>query len=172
EVGQKMAELRKGLSQDFVNKEAFERMAMENIFEKMDQLLAENKLDELAQEMERLRSQLGDLERRVDEAENDYGGERYSELRKELQNFSSNLDSVQQAEKDMLEATKQAEQRYREAVQRRLGQNLDDLIKKSVQDLNEAQKQLSDVPPIDDRVDLAREKLQRRVEDIKNAFGQ
>jgi hypothetical protein len=64
EIMQKMAELRRGLPQEFLNREALERRAMDNIFDRMDQMLAENRLDDLGAELERLQAQMQNDERR------------------------------------------------------------------------------------------------------------
>ncbi|MCC6806194.1 MAG: DUF4175 family protein [Deltaproteobacteria bacterium] len=172
EIMQKMAELRKGLPQEFVNREAVERRAMENIFDKVDQLLAENRLDELAGELDRLDNQIKNMENAMNDAEQEYGGERYSELKRELQEMAQNLEAVEAAQKDVMEKTRDAEQAYREAAQKQLGQNLDQMVKQSLKDLEDAERALQKANEKEPRVSGGLDKAQSRVGDTRNALEQ
>lgn len=172
DIRAKMADLRKNLPEGYNNAEAFERKSMDNTIDKLQELLAQNKYDELQKELEHLQNQLENMQKRIDKAQDEYGGERYAELRQKIESFRQNFDAVEQAEKQALQDTEKAESQYREEVQRRMGENLDQLVKQTVQDLEAAQTQLNQPArlPDDTREGELRQRATQRLGDTRQAM--
>jgi DNA repair exonuclease SbcCD ATPase subunit len=119
-----------------------------------------------------LDNQIKNLENSMNDAEKEYGGERYNELKKDLQDFAQNLDAVEAAQQDVMEKTRESEQAYRQATQQKLGQNLDDLVKQSVKDLEDAERAMQKIAERDQRMASALDRAQNRANDTKNALEQ
>ena len=172
DIRAKMADLRKNLPEGYNNAEAFERKSMDNTIDKLQDLLAQNKYDELQKELEHLQNQLENMQKRIDKAQDEYGGERYAELRQKIESFRQNFDAVEQAEKQALQDTDKAESQYREEVQRRMGENLDQLVKQTVADLEAAQTQLNQPArlPDDTREGELRQRATQRLGDTRQAM--
>lgn len=143
EIQKKMADLKRGMNEGFMNQEAFERGQVQNTLESMEQLLAEDRLDELANELERLSNQLDNMAQRVDKADKEYGEDRYKGLREEIQAFQQSFEAMEQAEKQALEESEQLEQAYRQQVQKQIGESLDKLVSDTRKDLADAEKNLA-----------------------------
>lgn len=172
DIQKKMAELQRGMGEGFVNKEAFERNQVQNTLESLEQLLAEDRLDELATELERLSNQLDNMSQRIDKADKEFGEDRYAGVRQEIQEFQQKFEAVEQAEKQALAESEKLEQQYREEVQRRMGENLEALVKATQSDLDAAEKKLADDPPearVGREPELA-ERVSQRITDSRRAL--
>ncbi len=172
EIRSKMAELRQNLPEGYANKEALARHSLDNTLEKLDDLLAQNKFDELQNELEHLQNELSQFEKQVDQAQDEYGGDAYAELRKKVNAFSQNFDALEQAQKQTLEDTQKSEDSYRKEVQKRVGENLEQLIKDSMADIENAEREL-DKPDSDGKPGTEAEergRVSQRLQDARSAL--
>jgi|GEM_PF-6019509 len=146
---QQMSLVKRELSEQFVNKEAFARRDFKNTFDRIDQLLAEDNYDALALEMERLENQMNQFSQNLKQADKDLGSQRYAELKKELQNFEQNLDALSSAQSDVLEDTEKQDDKIRQESFKKLGKQASTLKDEVHQYLKQAQTALERIQSLE-----------------------
>jgi len=124
ELMQRLARLRRGVSDEYVNPEALTDRDLPGAFDQLRDLIAEGKVDEALRALDQLRALTQGLEDDMAEAEAGFGGEAYAELRKRLGELRSELDDLEAAQRGMVEEN---ERRYRkevEALRREAGESV------------------------------------------------
>ncbi len=142
ELQERMAEMAKGIRDDFMNREALEEMMeSQNLDSKLDEIEklvregnaddAVKKMQELAMEMD---EQLEQLEKAADEADQQAD----PELAKKFQEFSENLAQTVEQQEALAEKTKSLRDKYREQAKEHVakqGAALKDELKSKLKDL-------------------------------------
>ncbi|MBC7794065.1 MAG: hypothetical protein H7Z43_10185, partial [Clostridia bacterium] len=138
----KMAQIKEGLPGEYRNMEAGSMLAAEDQVDRLNQLIAEGKLDEAEKELEQLANQVENMMKATDQAEKEFGGERYDGLRKELADFAKDFKEIEEQQKDLADRSEQILKDYRKNAATRAGRSLDELVKKAREKTAEALREI------------------------------
>lgn len=144
ELRERMAELAKGLRDDFMNGEALQELLedqhLESSLEEMERLVKEGRVDEALKKMQELAMQMDELMDGLQEASDRADQEADPELARQYQRLQETLDEALREQEAVAGRTKQLRDKYRgqqkdriarqgEALKRELGQRLDEVEK-------------------------------------------
>lgn len=171
ELQRRMAELSRSISDDHVNAEALKELAKEkdmmSSFDRIQQLLHEGKVEEAMKELEKLGTQLDEMQQNLQRAADDFqGSPEMQELGRQLNEFSEKLDALQQEQEALLRETQEIRNNYKDALKQRLEQKGPDFVEKLRKKVEKAQKRLSEVSDVrashvDHELRAAREELEQ-----------
>ena len=112
---QEMAAIRKSLPGEYRNLEASSALQVEDQLSRINDAINEGDLEAAFQELDAISGMLEQMQRSLDQAEEDYGDERYDELRQEMDEAMSNLSEVESRQEELNQAT---EKLYEDAKER------------------------------------------------------
>ncbi|MEC8050224.1 MAG: DUF4175 family protein [Myxococcota bacterium] len=112
---QEMAAIRKSLPGEYRNLEASSALQVEDQLSRINDAISEGDLEAAFQELDAISGMLEQMQRSLDQAEEDYGDERYDELRQEMDEAMSNLSEVESRQEELNRAT---EKLYEDAKER------------------------------------------------------
>lgn len=145
----RMAELSKSINDEHFNAEALEEMGesekMMDIFDKLQELLYQGKVEEAMKEMEKLGEQLDKLEQNLNKASQESQGGQYDPVAKDLAQFAKDLDQLQDDQRQLLEDTQKVREHYKQALLDKLAQKGPDFVEKLRKKADEARKKLSEI---------------------------
>ncbi len=145
----RQSEAIKSLRDEYLNPQALARMAseqdMQGALDKLQRLMNEGKVDDAMAELERLDKQLQGMRDALDSAKSSFGQQRYSELAKQVAAVRSELDQVAEQQKRLTEATGKIKERALARMRKRLEKSWPALRKKLLKQLDEVERQLSDL---------------------------
>ena len=163
---QKMSQIKQQLPGEYRNMEAGSMLKIDDQLSRLEQMLAEDDLEGAAEELEQLANMIEQMMDSIDDAEEEYGGERYEQIREQLDEFSHSFEKLEKQQAALSKRTNELLKEYRKKSLERAGDDLDDFIKRIRQLTGEAIVGLepaADVsPPIHDprrRLDNARQRL-------------
>jgi hypothetical protein len=162
----KMSQIKQGLPGEYRNMEAAAMLQMDDSLSRLDKLLREGDLDAAAKELEQLANAIENMVNEVNEAEKEFGGERYDGLRKELEQFAQEFRDIEKEQKELADRAEQMLKDYRKEAAKRSGMSADDLVKKAREKTQEALREMDKIaggPPLygdlRSRLQLARQRL-------------
>jgi hypothetical protein len=127
----KMSEIRKSLPTEYRNMESAQLLRMDDQLDKLTKLLNDGDLDAATKELEQLSNMVENMLRSVDNAENEFGGDRYSEDRKRMQEFSQDLENLEEKQKQIAVEASHLLKSYREKAIKKTSKSLDSFVKQS-----------------------------------------
>ena len=134
ELMARMAELMKGVRDEHVNMEAMKELAEERDLQgQMDQvqkLLQEGKTEQALMQLQKLASQIDQVQKSLDQAQKSQGKSN-PELVKKFQEFSSSLKKAEEDQRRVAQSTKEIRDRYKAQMKQRLKQKGDPRSKSS-----------------------------------------
>jgi hypothetical protein len=145
ELMQKMAHIKEGLPGEYRNLEAANMVRLDNQLDRLEQMLREGDLDAAARELEQLAGMLENMVNSIDQAEREFGGERYAELRRELAEFAQEFRELEDQQRALAERTDELVGEYRKQAMEQAGRNLDAFVKKARATAAEALEKLDAV---------------------------
>jgi len=116
---QEMAAIRKSLPGEYRNLEASSALQVEDQLSRINEAIAEGDLEAAFEELDSISGMLEQMQRSLDQAEEDYGDERYDELREDVDQVMSDLSEIEQKQEALNQAT---EELYENAKQRHFEQ--------------------------------------------------
>ncbi len=150
ELMERMSELARGIRDEHLNLEAMEQLReQDDLLTSLDdiqRMLEEGDLDDA---LARLLDMANQLESMIDEwrdQDQQFGGEQYAELQRELMEFVDELQRVKRDQDNMLEESEALRDRYREALEERLDGRLDSLIDRITRLAREGREALAEIP--------------------------
>jgi hypothetical protein len=171
ELMRRMSELSKGINDEHVNAEALKELSeseqMMSSFDRMQELLHQNKVEEAMKEMEKLGQMLDELDRKLQEASGKLDGGPLKGLSAQMIDFARSLDRVEQTEQELLEETQQIRGNSKRALEQRLAQKGPDFVKRLREKVGEARKKLEEISDL--RAALYREEELKKA---KQAAGE
>ena len=94
ELYQRMAELRQEALDEYLNQEAFQSESMMENAQDLDKMLEEGKMEDVVAALENMIEQTQKMMEGIEKSQEDYGGEEYAALKKEMANFDTLLDEM------------------------------------------------------------------------------
>ncbi|MBL91288.1 MAG: hypothetical protein CMH56_05670 [Myxococcales bacterium] len=143
----RMAELKQDVPDEYLNQEAFDNDSMMEQAQSLDSLLEEGKMEDVVATLEDMIEQTQKMLEGIEDSQEEYGGEEYAELKKDLQNFSEQLDDMVSAQSELAQDT---EAIYQEALNRAKKEAADKIsktVKRLVEKTKEALSSTNRLPP-------------------------
>ena len=144
ELRERMAELSRGIRDDFMNGEALKEMLedehLESSLDEVERLVKEGRVEDAIKKMQELSMQMDDMLDQLKDASDRSSQEADPELAKKFKELQENLDTTVKQQEEVSERTKQLRDKYRaqqkeriarqgEALKRELGARLDEVEK-------------------------------------------
>ncbi len=146
---QRMAELSKSINDEHFNAEALKEMGesqqMMDVFDKLQELLYQGKVEEAMKEMEKLGQMLDKLEQDLSKASKESQGGQFDPLAKDLSQFARDLDQLQEDQRQLLDDTQEIREHYKQALQDRLAQKGADFVERLRKKAAEARQRLDEI---------------------------
>ncbi|MEO1301944.1 MAG: DUF4175 family protein [Myxococcota bacterium] len=138
----RMSDIKRQLPGEYRNMESGRMLEMDSQLDRLEKMLREGNLDEAAAELEQLANMIEDMVDNINESEQQFGDERYSEMRQKLQEFSQEYQKLQAEQEAITERAEAMELEYRKRSIEQAGRDLDDVIRKARRLAGEAQSDL------------------------------
>ncbi len=141
----RMAQIKQALPGEYRNMEAAAQLQVGDQLERLEDALKNGDLESAAKELEQLANMIEDMSSRLDDAEEEYGGERYEELRQQLADFAQEFKQLEGEQEALAKRAEELTKQYRQKAISEAGKDLDDLVKKARQKTAEALQHLDEV---------------------------
>lgn len=141
----RMANIKAQLPGEYRNMEAGRMLEMDNQLDRLEEMLQQGKLDEAAAELEQLASMLENMVGSIEQSESEFGGERYSEMRQQLQDFGNEFSELESEQKAIADQVTKMEQEFRKRAMQRAGGDLAEVIAKARRLTGNALTEIDDV---------------------------
>ena len=150
ELMQKMAQLARSINDEHLNAQALAQLTKnKNLLGDLDdvqKLLNEGKLDEALKRLAQMGTQLDQMLDSWQKQQKGFGGQKYRELAAQMMRFSDDLQRVKHQQQRLLDASAKLKQTYQKALEHKLKDKLDDLVKKLSAEADDARGQLQGIP--------------------------
>lgn len=147
----KMARIKEALPGEYRNMEAASMLKLGDQLDRLEELLRQGDLDAAARELEQLANMLENMVNSINDAEQQFGGERYAELRQQLAEFANEFMQVEAQQKALAERAGELLKRYRKEAIERAGNNLDEFVVKARDETAAALQALDQISRLQDR---------------------
>ncbi len=164
ELQQRMAELAKGIRDDFMNQEAIEQLAneqeLQNPLEEIERLVREGKSAEALKKMQELSMKLDEMFEALEDGADAAEQNADPELAKEFSEFTKNLEETIGEQQRVAEQTKRLKDKTRQAAKERIAKQGEQLKRELMAKLDELASSYESIPP--DRYGLRTEDNQQK----------
>jgi hypothetical protein len=103
-------------------------LKLDDMLGRLEDTLEKGDLDQAARELEQLANMIENLMISIDQAEQEYGGERYAELRSQLAEFAQELGELESEQKALAQRATALAKDYRQKAVAQAGKNLDAFV--------------------------------------------
>ena len=162
----KMSQIKKHLPGEYRNMEAASMLQMDDQLERLEKMLNEGDLEAAAKELEQLANMIENMVDSIDSAEEEYGGERYAETRKQLAEFAEAFEQLERQQEALAKRSDDLLKKYRERAVKQAGKSLDELIKKVNKKAEDALKRLDTVADNPGAIDAALQEMAKARESL------
>jgi len=127
----KMAQIKQTLPGEYRNMEAASMLKVGDELNRLEKMLREGDLKGAAEQVEQLANMIENMMNSIEQAEKEYGGERYSKLRQQLAEFAAQFRRLESQQKALASRTADMLGRYRKQSIRRAGKDIEAFVKKA-----------------------------------------
>ncbi|MEK7706305.1 MAG: DUF4175 family protein [Myxococcota bacterium] len=124
----RMSEIKQRLPGEYRNIEAATMMRLDEQVRRLEQMLGEGDLEAAAAELQSLANMVENMVSSLDEAQAEYGGERYAAIKKQLDEFSEQFRRLESEQQALTKRNEDLLRRYREQALKESGGDLADLV--------------------------------------------
>jgi hypothetical protein len=139
---QKMASIKQTLPGEYRNMEAATMLKLDEQLDRLEELLKAGDLDRAGAALEELASMVENMVNSIDKAEEEFGGERYGELKKKLADFANHFKELESEQQALAKRAQELTASYRKRAIDKAGKSLDDFVKKTRKKTAEAMTEL------------------------------
>ena len=161
----KMNRIKETLPGEWRNIESSSMLELGDQLDRLEKMLREDDLEGAARELEQIANQLEQMVDGINEAEEEYGGERYAEVKKQLAEFAQSFRELESQQRALAERTDELLKEYRKRSIEQVGRDLEDFVRRARAQTAKALKQLdvlleTDRPSsTDSRIESVRQRL-------------
>jgi hypothetical protein len=130
ELLQKMSQIKKHLPGEYRNMEASSMNKIDDQLGRLEEMLESDDLEGAAQELEQLANMIEQMMDSIDDAESEYGGERYEAIRQELNEFSQSFQELERQQEALSKRTDELLKDYRKKALKNAGDDKDAFAQK------------------------------------------
>ncbi len=138
----RMASLKQSLPGEYQNLESGTMLKLDDQLQRLEKLLNDGDLDAAAAELEQLANMVEKMVNSIDQAEDEFGGERYAELRKKLADFAQEFGKLESEQQALAKRAQELAQSYRKRAVAQAGKSVDALAQRALKLVAEAQSEL------------------------------
>ncbi|MEZ4271516.1 MAG: DUF4175 family protein [Myxococcota bacterium] len=149
----RMSQIKQQLPGEYRNLESSSMLELGDQIDRLEKLLQDGDLDAAAKEIEQMANMLENMMGSIDEAEEEFGGERYAEMRRDLAEFGQEFKALEEQQQVITKRGEEMLRNYREKSIANAGKSLEAFVDKARQ-----------------RVQLALEHLDK-VAEVPNLYG-
>lgn len=150
----KMSDIKKNLPGEYRNMESGSMLRMDDQLQRLEKLLQENNLEAAAQELEGLANMVENMVNSINDAEKEYGGVRYKEIREQLAHFAEQFKQLENEQQALSQRTDALLKDYRKKAIERAGSNLDAFVQKA---RDKTRKALQEIDRVAENAEVARQ---------------
>jgi hypothetical protein len=147
ELTQRLARLRRDVSDEYINPEA---LADKNFPEQLDALthmVNEGRIDEAIAELERLRQATGQLQDDMQRSQQEYGGEAYAELRRQFSELQAEIEELETTQRRLAEENERRYQAATKALRKAHKVNLKAMARRLARKVRDIVDELDHIDP-------------------------
>ena len=130
ELLQKMSQIKKHLPGEYRNMEASSMNKIDDQLGRLEDMLENDDLEGAAQELEQLANMIEQMMDSIEDAENEYGGERYEAIRQELNEFAQGFQELERQQEALSKRTDELLKDYRKKALQNAGNDKEAFTKK------------------------------------------
>ena len=163
---QKMSAIKKTLPAEYRNMESASMLKLDDQMNRLEKDLKEGDLESAGKELEQLANMLENMVSNINNAEDEFGGERYKEVREQLGEFANKFKELENEQQAVSQRSDELLKNYRKKAIERAGNNLEQFVQKARGETRKALQELDqvgsheDVAKLFDRdLDAARQSL-------------
>ena len=142
----RMASLQRDVPDEYLNDEAMRTDEMMSEAQDLESLIEQGKLDEAAAQLQKMAEQTQKMLDGMQEAQDEYGGDEYKELREKMQKFGEELGAIEAEQKELLERTEGMLESARRKAEKKLGGQLKEKLKALEKKAERAKKLIEEAP--------------------------
>ena len=147
DLQKRMAELKQDVPDEYLNQEAFNNENMMAQAQDLDALLEEGKIEDVVSTLEEMIEQTQKMLEGIEDSQEEYGGEEYAELKKDMQRFSGQLDEMIEAQNELAQSTEAIYQEAMNRAKKDAAQKISEAVKRLVKQTKEALSSTNRIPP-------------------------
>jgi hypothetical protein len=146
----RMAEIKQQLPGEYRNLESASQLAVDDQLDRLEKSLKDGDVDEAAKELERLADMIQNMSDRLGKAQDQFGGERYAEVRQQLADFAKDFEKIEREQQGLAKRSEELSKSLRDKTLERAGSQIDEFVKKARDKTGQALRNLDDVqvPPM------------------------
>ncbi len=138
----KMSEIKQSLPGEYRNLEAASELRINDQLERLERSLREGDFDTAASELEQLANMIENMSNRLGEAEEEFGGERYSEVKQQLAEFAEEFKKLENEQEALAKRSEELTRNYRRQAVQQAGKDLGAVVEKARQKTAQALSEL------------------------------
>lgn len=176
ELQERMAEMARGIRDEFMNQEALEQLMdeknLESPLNEIERLVREGKADEALKKMQELSMQLDDMFEQLEKGAQDAEQNADPELAKAFQEFNEALDETAKEQQQVADQTRALKEKSRAAAKERIAKQGEQVKRELSQKLDELEKSWQSMPPdrFGSRLEEQQQKALQNVRNTKQAL--
>ncbi len=161
----RMSKIKQSLPGEYRNLEAASQLAVDDQLRRLEKSLNEGDLDAAARELEQLANMIDDMSQRLDKADEEFGGERYAGIRRQLAQFAEDFKRLEGEQRALTKRSEDMARELREKALKKAGATLERFVAKARAKTAEALQSLAQVGAQDslygmqDTLESARQRL-------------
>lgn len=161
----RMSEIKQRLPGEYRNLEAASQLAVDDQLQRLEKSLRDGDLDAAARELEQLANMIDSMSKQLDKADQEYGGERYGEIRKQLSEFAEQFKRLEGEQRALAKRSEAMTKTLRERALAQAGASLDAFVERARKKTSEAMRALERVHEpeslygLQDSLEYARQRL-------------
>jgi hypothetical protein len=133
DVLRKMGDIKKSLPGAYRNLEASSMLQLDAQLGRLDQKLQANDMAAAATELEQLANMVENMAQSLHDAKEQFGGERYAEMRAQMQDFAQKFEALQAQQETLSSRSEDLLQRFRSQAIAKSARNAEDFVHKARQ---------------------------------------
>jgi hypothetical protein len=126
----RMSQIKKTLPGEYRNMESASMLKVDDQLGRLEEMLRAGDLEGAARELEQLANMIEQMVESIDDAGESYGGEKYDELRENMEKFAQEFEGLEQQQKALKTRTDEMVERYRERAMKKAGKTPEALAQK------------------------------------------
>lgn len=147
---EKMSAIKKTLPAEYRNMESASMLKLDDQMNRLEKDLKEGDLESAGKELEQLANMLENMVSNINNAEDEFGGDRYKEMREQLGEFANKFKELENEQQAVSQRSDELLKSYRKKAIERAGNNLEQFVQKARGETRKALQELDQVASHDD----------------------
>ncbi len=157
---------------DALKKLMSDRLSLSSL-DRIQRLLMEGKVDQAMAELDKLRKQIESLQKAIERSQQNFGGQRYRELAKAMNEINAELSQIVQQQTKIMDRTEMIRQKVLQKLAKKGKKMQQDIMKRVMERLAQLQKHVQAIGPdgLESFVVRQREEVSANAEGLRKLLG-